>query len=68
MGMLTLAKIAQVSLEYHSHLPSAGALVVFTSMFWRQLICLMMFLALVASGGKTSACFSTRILFILVAD
>lgn len=37
MGMLALAKIAQVSLEYLSYLPSAGALVVFTSMFWRRL-------------------------------
>jgi len=63
MGMLTPAKIAPVSLEYPSYLPSAGALVVFASMFWRQLICLMMFFALVTSGRKTSACFLTRILF-----
>lgn len=58
-----LTKIAHGSLEYHSYLPSAGPLVVFASMLWRQLLCLMMFLALMDSGGKTSACFPTRSLF-----
>lgn len=66
MGMLTLAKIARASLEYPLYLPSAGALVVVTSVFWRQLISVTKFLALMASGGKTSACFSSGILFILV--
>lgn len=64
--MLTLAKIARASLEYPLCLPSAGALVVVTSVFWRQVISVTKFLALMASGGKTSACFSSGILFILV--